>query len=235
MVEDETDAAVPGYSLQVTSTSDVTLEDTANASDVITVTNTYSENVGSLKITKNVTVNGSAVTTGNATPADGTYTFTIKQNGTAISGGKVGSASLTNGQVNIEISNGQSKTVEVTDLAPGKYTIHEETPTNRTSLVGNNDVSVTVEAGKTGNSVASTGIGTFKNNINTGSITVKKVKAGSAVGKTEFQVALQEVVSGTAVGKYYKQNGEATDVIENAYVTVTADATEGEKPGAICR
>ncbi|MBQ9211819.1 MAG: Cna B-type domain-containing protein, partial [Clostridia bacterium] len=60
---------------------------TKNQTVEIEAENKYSENPGSLKIKKNVTVNGEATT---STLADGTYTFTIKQEGTAISGGKVG-------------------------------------------------------------------------------------------------------------------------------------------------
>lgn len=132
-------------------------------SDTVTITNA---NSGSLKITKNVIVNGAAWSNSSAaSPADGMYTFTIKQNNTAISGiGKVNGTDITNGQVQITVQNGVSTTVEVTDLPEGDYTITEDTPANGATLTTGNDVSVHVTAGKSGNEVLATGIASFTNN-----------------------------------------------------------------------
>ena len=115
-----------------------------------TIINKQKDQKGSLKITKAVTVNGQPWSdSANESPAGGTYTFTIKQGGAAISGGKVGETTLTNGQVTITINNGQSNSVIVSDLPEGTYTVTEEPAGNGTTLTGNNNISVTVTANKT--------------------------------------------------------------------------------------
>lgn len=92
---------------------------------------------GSLKIKKNVTVDGNP-TSGSL--ADGTYTFTVKD-----SSGKVVA------EPTITIDGGQSNTATVNGLVPGTYTVTEDTSENPggVSLVGDNDVKVTVEGGAT--------------------------------------------------------------------------------------
>ncbi|MBR6732078.1 MAG: Cna B-type domain-containing protein [Bacteroidales bacterium] len=138
-----------------------------------TITVTDKQKTGSLKITKNVTVDGKSTT---GTLADGTYVFNIlKSDGSAVTRGKVNGETITNGQVTIVIKNGVSNTVEVTDLPIGTYTIREETPANGTTLTSGNDVSVTVEAGKTGDAVEESGTAEFTNNAKTTSINVSKV------------------------------------------------------------
>lgn len=76
---------------------------------------------GSLKIRKNVTVNGSAATT---TQADGTYTFHITddqgQSVTDANGNAVGDQTIT-------ITNGASGEIQIDDLAPGTYIVTEDT------------------------------------------------------------------------------------------------------------
>lgn len=138
-----------------------------------TITVTDKQKTGSLKITKNVTVDGKSTT---GTLADGTYVFNIlKSDGSAVTRGKVNGEAITDGQVTIVIKNGVSSTVEVTDLPIGTYTIREETPANGTTLTSGNDVSVTVEAGKTGDAVEESGTAEFTNNAKTTSINVSKV------------------------------------------------------------
>ena len=117
-----------------------------NETKTVALRNEYEAQLGSLKITKNVKVNGEAVTEDNKSLVDGTYTFTIVDKE-----GKVAKCTGLdeNGQVSITISNGQSSTVEITDLAPGEYTITESTPEND-ALPVVNPITVTVEAGKSG-------------------------------------------------------------------------------------
>jgi Predicted outer membrane protein len=93
---------------------------------------------GSLKIRKNVTVNGKK-TTGKM--ADGTYTFII----TGPNGYK--------NTVKIKIKNGVSSEVQLDNLVPGEYTVSEDTSKNPAgiSLVGKNGKKVTVTAGGTTN------------------------------------------------------------------------------------
>ena len=164
-----------------------------NAGDTVQIVNKKeASQTGSLKITKNVTVDGSPT---EGTLADGTYTFTIKQNGTPISGGKVNGTALTGGQVTITISNGESSTVEVTDLPEGSYTITEADPVNGATLTGSNDLTATVEAGKSGDQVAADGIVSFTNNAESTNVTFGKNWSGTSdkddtpVMYTLFQIA----------------------------------------------
>ena len=92
--------------------------------------------VGSLKIKKNVTVNGQPTTTA---AADGTYTFTI-----------TGPNDYESTQT-ITITNGASNEVQVDNLLPGDYTVNEDTSKNPAgmSLVGGNGKTVTVTANNT--------------------------------------------------------------------------------------
>ena len=124
---------------------------------------------GSLKITKNVTVNNNDPTADTASLADGTYYFTVEGvQGTA-------TANEQRRTVSLVISGGQTNTVEVENLTPGQYLVTELTPTNGTSLVGNNGITAEVEAGKTGAAVSADGIVEMTNNINTTQLTVHKV------------------------------------------------------------
>jgi hypothetical protein len=109
---------------------------------LVSFTNSKEPQTGSLKITKNVTVNGTAT---NTTKADGTYTFTITDSEENPAQGKVGNTVITNGQVTLTITGGASNTVTVTDLPAGTYTITEAAPTNGTKLtkVGINDITET--------------------------------------------------------------------------------------------
>ena len=133
---------------------------------------------GSLKVTKNVTVNSQQVTESTADAlknlADGTYTFTIA--------GKTGTATASEQSrtIDITITNGVSSTVEVPNLTPGTYTVTEVAPTNGTALttrtggtqVDTHGIEVTVEPGKIGTDAPTVG---FTNNIDTTQLTVNKV------------------------------------------------------------
>ena len=136
-------------------------------SGTITVVNTKTEEKGSLKIKKNVTVDGQPTT---GTKADGRYTFTIA--------GPAGAEEPVSKTVVIVIENGTIKSakvdgqdaapgedgyVEVTDLEAGDYTITETAPTKAgvklVSASGGKSVSddkvvtVTVANGATGDDV----------------------------------------------------------------------------------
>ena len=129
--------------------------------ETLVFTNTRSE-TGSLKIKKNVTVNGKS-TTGKL--ADGTYEFTIT------GPGEDGEVEKT---VEITVENGDAKSakvdgkdtgldsggyVEVTDLEAGQYTVTEAAPANGTALMTDKKIELTVEAGKTGDDVPQAALG----------------------------------------------------------------------------
>ena len=125
--------------------------DTSNLTGTVTVTNKYEEQPGSLKIKKNVTVNGQET---NGTLADGTYTFTLRKEGDTenTTGFTVSDGTTTTenqDSVTVTISGGVSKTVTVSNLEAGNYIVTEAQSINGTSLVGDNDVEVTVTAGDT--------------------------------------------------------------------------------------
>ena len=106
--------------------------------EVLVFTNTRTE-TGSLKIKKNVTVNGEATT---GTEADGDYIFEVKDaEGTVVA------------TETITITNGASKEVQVDELVPGTYTVSEDTsklPEGKGMvLVGDNDIEIEVAAGET--------------------------------------------------------------------------------------
>ena len=143
---------------------------------LVTFTNKKPE-TGSLKLKKLVTVDGEATT---GTLADGTYTFTITGPGEDGEVSKTVTITVTNGVAVSATIDGETaeldsgKYVEVTDLEAGVYTINETAPTNRTSLVGDNNKTVTVEAGKSGEDVSDAAKADFTNNIDTGSLKIKK-------------------------------------------------------------
>ncbi|MCD7885199.1 MAG: hypothetical protein LUI87_16090, partial [Lachnospiraceae bacterium] len=117
----------------------VTADDTAEI-PTVEFTNDV-EDVGSLKITKNVTINGKAPSEAeDATAADGTYTFYV--------------VDKDNNEVarrNITIVNGESKTEQIDNLIPGTYYVYEYLASNPSgvTLVTPNGVSVTVTADDT--------------------------------------------------------------------------------------
>ena len=135
----------------------------ANETSTIYITNSKTGESGKLKITKNVTVGGKAVT---GTEADGTYRFEIKQGDNVV---KI---------VSVTITNGRSNTVIVDGLQPGEYTIREKTEDNPAgmSLAGSNNQTVKVEANNTANIPTAE----FTNNreIAKGSLKLSKAFAG---------------------------------------------------------
>ena len=129
---------------------------------------------GSLKLKKLVTVNGEATT---GTLADGDYTFTIKGPSGAAAADQVTKTvviTVTGGAAVSATVDGVSATLDADKYVEeaGEYTITETAPTNGTSLVGGNGKKVTVEAGKIGTDV--TAKADFTNNIDTGSLKIKK-------------------------------------------------------------
>lgn len=111
---------------------------------VITATNRLKP--GSLRIKKNVTVNGEPLeaTDPNTQFVDGTYTFRIE----GVEG--TDTENIVPRTATINISRGRSDTVEVRDLAPGQYRVTELMSPNGASLVGENGIVVTVEMDVTG-------------------------------------------------------------------------------------
>lgn len=126
-----------------------------NSWQYVTITNKKIEKpVGSIKITKNVTVDGKT-TTGDT--ADGDYYFTITDEDGNPAAGKVGDTNITDGTVKTTVTHGASSEVTVTDVPAGTYTISEAETNNGTVLskIDNIDVSatsskeITVEKDKT--------------------------------------------------------------------------------------
>ena len=154
----------------------------ANADNNVTFTNKVI--AGSLDITKSVLVDGQSTDTIYGY-ADGTYSFTITDAEGNPAMGKVGEEWIEDGRVSIEIKNGEAKTIRVTDLRIGEYSITEDEPKNGTTLIGFaiNGQSKTVENGVVAgendkkimvmeNTVAAA---SFTNNINTTAVEVHKV------------------------------------------------------------
>ncbi|MBQ3278878.1 MAG: Cna B-type domain-containing protein [Clostridia bacterium] len=146
---DETNKALPAISGSVSTWPTEVSADFDGSKDlypcVVTLTN---EPLGSLKITKKVTVNGVAWTNSSESPADGTYTFVIKDENDEAAEGMVDDTPLVEGKVTITITNGVSETVEVKNLLPGTYTVTEAAEnTHGTGLI---DAAIGTEEEATG-------------------------------------------------------------------------------------
>ena len=153
--------------------------------------------VGSLKIKKNVTVNGQATT---GTTADGTYYFTVKD-----------AAGEVKAEVSITITNGVSNEVQVDNLVPGTYTVSEDISRNPDgmALVGENDIEVEVTADETAE-------------IPTAEFTNNKTEVGSLKIKKNVTVNGQATTGTTADGIYYFQVKDAAgEVKAEASITIT--------------
>ena len=159
---------IADYTLVATSKTEGTGTVAKDTVVTISLLNKYDQDLGSLKIKKNVTVNGAATT---KTLADGTYHFTI-------TGPDNYSATKT-----IEIKNGVSNEVQVDDLVPGTYTVAEDTSKNPdgVSLTGKNNIQVEV---KGNNNTTNVPTAEFTNDYTPspceGEIQVRKVLKGRA-------------------------------------------------------
>ncbi len=174
---------------------------------IFTITNTVEEEKGSLKIKKNVTVNGKATT---GTSADGTYTFTVADENGDVKATKT-----------ITITNGVSSEVQVDNLVPGTYTVSEDTSKNPAgmALVGDNGVEVEVEAG----AEASVKTAEFTNNKTEGgsleiSKTVVSPVPAEETADYTFTVTLTkddgQKISGNFGGYNFDENGKATVTVK---------------------
>lgn len=167
-------------------------ENTTGKAQVEAVTFTNNKEVGSLKITKNVTLNGNPTDKVNET-----YNFVvIDENGETVA------------EKSIEIKEGKSKTVTVDNLKPGKYTVKEvvENLENGTTITeGKDGIEVIVTANNSGDAI---GVAEFTNNLTEGEIEITKevtlngetTKRKLADGKFEF----------TVTGPNYSENVEIT-------------------------
>ena len=186
-----------------------------NNSDNLMVPNP--ELPGSLKLKKNVTVNGTAAA-GLADNlkglADGTYTFTIESTNLDPKVTKTVTIEFENGAVKetkidgtkVELDDGW---VVVSGLKADTYTVKEAKPENGTSLVSGiyNPQEIVVTKGDTG----TVGTAEFTNNIDTGNFELTKTVSGKTDTTTEFEfeiqltaptgVTLAETYAGTIAGE----------------------------------
>ena len=186
--------------------------DDLNSGSNLSVTN---KQTGSLKITKDVTVNASLVTDHTkASPADGTYTFEIT---------KKGDASFTKRTVELTVTNGVAATEEIDELEPGVYTVTELKPENGSEISSINgtptqlySAEIEVKAGMTGTTAASL---TFVNNIVDTRLKVIKVKKGTT-----------EPISGAvfSLTKVDEEGRQITTQGASYYEEKTVDVQTGE-------
>jgi hypothetical protein len=122
------------------------------------IRNPHTPYTGSLRIQKNVTVNGESTT---GTAADGTYSF------------QVTGPNNYSQTVEIAVTNGKSGVTTINDLTPGTYTVTEEVPSDMT-LVEENGRSVEV----TGNNTSDIPTVAFTNDLTVepslGSLRIRK-------------------------------------------------------------
>lgn len=152
--------------------------DTVQASLTFDIENPHKK--GSLKIEKNVTVNGSA-TKGKA--ADGTYKFNIEGVDVEYKSEK---------PIEITIKNGKSKTATVDNLPCGTYKITEVAPTNGTHLVADDQKEIVVSSDST------TEIETksFTNNIDVTTVKVTKKWSGGKASDRPASITVKLYADG---------------------------------------
>ncbi|MCD8016006.1 MAG: hypothetical protein LUG99_23180 [Lachnospiraceae bacterium] len=146
------------------------------------------EDVGSLKITKNVTINGEdPADTDNPTAADGSYTFLVEDE----DGNEAARRTIT-------IVNGESKTEQIDNLIPGKYIVKEVTSSlpDDITLISTNSVEVTVTADDT----ATIPTAVFTNNKYEAEFTLTATKklTGRTLESGQFGFSITEVADATA-------------------------------------
>lgn len=171
------------------------------------------EQLGNLKIKKNIWVNGQPVTAGAKSLADGTYTFTVKSTTLATLVSREVTIKFENGEITEAKIDGVDATVTdgvvlVPKLPADTYEVKEEATVNGTSLISgiDNPQSIVVLGGDTA------GIKTaeFTNNIDTGDLELTKTVSGKTDTTTEFEfeitltaptnVTLESTYSGTIAG-----------------------------------
>ncbi|MCD8120105.1 MAG: hypothetical protein LUE29_11640, partial [Lachnospiraceae bacterium] len=202
LIQSTTSSGTTTYSIDMSKLEDITSElssTDAETSEIFTFVNTTVK--GSLWITKNVTVNGSATT---STDADGTYIFYVKD-----------SSGNTVRTVEITITNGVSETTEVKNLPIGTYTVEEDVSLNPTgmSLTGGNNISVEV----TENGTTATAAASFTNDMEkVGSLKITKnvtvngepTTGTAADGTYTFQI------------NYYNETTQASELKDTVTITI---------------
>ena len=199
------------YKVGETETNSVTL--TKEVSDqTVAVTNTYSKDVGKLTITKEVS--GLADEDQINKPTELKFAVT-------------GPNDYSN-EVTVKLVGGTYKTVELTDLVPGEYTVTEETEgtevtgytlTSTTYKVGDNAVDkVTVSKDQT---TAVTVTNTYSKDV--GKLTFTKSFSGDALTKEQLtgisftvkNVSTEEVVGTYSLADITNSDGSYSKMIEN--------------------
>ena len=208
VTEDETDAAIDGYDLEVTGGGEVTVA--AKATAETTVTNTYTQQLGSLKITKDLGANAPA------DAASKSYTFTV--------------TGPDNYSETVTIEGAGSKTL--TDLVPGTYTVTED---ETDASIDGYDLEVTGggEVSVVAKTVAETTI------TNTYTMQLGSLKITKALGANAPQAATSKTYTFTVTGpnNYSKTvtiEGAGEEKIEGLVpgtYTVTEDADDASIDG----
>lgn len=191
---------------------------------------------GSLKLTKEVTVNGVKPTEANKTLINGTYEFTVTSVSDSsdthtvkitFTDGIATSYQIDNNE-EVTFTNGANPwTVEVPNLAAGDYTIEETTPTNGTKLESavrgdddeeavdeNKAVTVTVRAGEVPK-VNSIGAAYFTNNLETVVSRVKKVWLGDKSHVDSLIVTLKKDDQDTTITQTLNADNSWTAEVTN--------------------
>ena len=208
---------------------------------------------GSLKITKNVTVNGESV---SDTAADGVYTFRlmrVNDDGTEVpayhmhdhdencTGAAHDQYLVTQDELKVEIRNGKAASIMVDNLEESTYYVQESTPGNGTKVVepANNTVELKVVAGVTSEETAPEAA--FTNNAERNRVEVTKKWVGSEGGTTTWlegmEVQVKLMVKDDATGTLSDVTWPSGQAPANWSTTVeqwlTASKVLNESTGAV--
>ena len=200
---------------------------TKGATVEATLSNQYTRDTGSLKVTKAVTVNGAATTT---TLMDGTYSFTVAGTNVTPATSKTVTITFANGIATSATIDGTAATVtngsvELSGLPTGSYTVTETLTDAQTAagitLVGQNGISVTVTKDATTVPEAS-----FTNNRDVGSLKVNKtVSSDPASAATKSYSFTVSTGSGDSLRYVQEDNSLGTTAYTFTGLTTTAPVT----------
>ena len=195
----------------------------------LNIKNTYTENPGSLKVTKTVTVNGGTPSSPNQNLVDGSYLFTVASASTpstvlkyvqiTVSDGAASSYKIATTQANLETATPVDDSwAVVNDLTAGDYVITEVAPTNGTTLTS-------ASRGDNNSEAVSVTNRTVTVHVTAGDTTAAQANAQATFTNNKPYITQTPTVTKKLNGSYFtgknSQNQDATFNFTLKHVTVS--------------